>query len=100
MSDSVEFDGDQQVLAALKVLSWVREQRSQLNDMEADARAVVEESMGSAEVATVGGQVVATWKSGQTTRVDIALLRERFPEIAEICTVTKTTRPFRPQEPK
>ena len=46
------------------------------------------------------GNVLATWKTSQTSRIDTKTLRARYPEIADEITTKSTVRRFLPKKPK
>ena len=59
------------------------------------AQQAIQQVMGHAEIATVDGTEVATWRTSTRTTVDAKELRHQFPSIADKVTKTSTTRVFR-----
>jgi len=54
----------------------------------------VREALGDAEVGTIAGEVVVTWRDVVTTRIDSTRLRREHPEIAEKVTTSSHSRRF------
>lgn len=48
--------------------------------------------LGNAEIGLVGDKPAVTWKSQPDTRISPDLLREKYPEIAAECSITKPVR--------
>ncbi len=66
----------------------------QLEDKQRKAENEIKSAMGECEVATVAGVPVVTWKMSEWHRIDLDILRDVYPDIADDCTVTKPIRRF------
>lgn len=75
-------------LKALREAASVTDQRVKRTENALKAR------MRTAEVATVGGAPVLTWRSFESSRVSTRRLREELPDVAARFTETTTTRRF------
>lgn len=78
--------------------------RAEYADVATNAKAAMDEidaqvmaAMGDAEEATLGGQVVVTWKSTVRKTVDTKALRAEHPEVAAAYTVANESRRFLPK---
>lgn len=63
---------------------------AQIEDIEGKLKAAI----GKASNLVVDHKVIATWKASNTSRIDSKRLREEYPNIAETCTVTTSSRRF------
>ena len=99
MSDSkVELDDLRQSLA---MLAWTTQEKKKLKDrdkeltlLEDEAKEKIKEAMGDKTVGTLGGVPVVKYTNGTKTALDQALLKEKFPQIHEVCKTTKPNRVF------
>lgn len=74
----------------------LRDRENELKEIEAEALATIQEAMGTdVEEAEIDGAPVITWHKGSQRRVSQRLLKERFPEIYEVCKVPIETRTWR-----
>ena len=64
------------------------------------AVAMVKDYLGEADTAVVGQEVVATWKTSKSNRLDVKMLRAEEPDIAETYTKKGTSRRFLVKEGK
>lgn len=76
---------------------WAREQKARAEQVEKEAREQLEAFIGDHETATLDGRPVISWKwsNPKNGRVSVSMLREKFPDIAAICTTKEPTRSFR-----
>jgi len=89
--EPVSIDSIAPLVANLRQIRQAIKDRSEQRDyLENEIKA----AMGEHEAATVDGAVVATWKRTQSTRIDLDLLRDIYPEQADDCTVTHESRRF------
>lgn len=79
---------------------WARGKRDHYDQIANEARQQLEEFIGDNEIATLDGRPVITWKwsNPKNGRVSVKLLREKYPDIAAICTTKEPTRSFREAE--
>jgi putative phage-type endonuclease len=93
---SVELVGT--FVPALKARAQHKANIKQLEALVDQIDAEIMLAMGEAEVATIKGQTVATWKSSSRSTVDAKALREAHPDIAAEFTKTTESRRFLPKE--
>lgn len=78
----------------ISVLQYVKREREKLNDLEKEARSVVEEALGDAEVGKVGDRKVVTWKYRSRTALVQKKLKENFPSVYDACVEEQQVRYF------
>lgn len=64
------------------------------------AQAAVKEALGESDTAVVDQDVICTWRTQKTTRIDVTMLRAEDPDIAAAYSRTTTSRVLRVKEPK
>lgn len=77
-------------------LEWIQARRDELKDMEAEARAIIEELLPSVRtdgenakvVGLLDGKPYIEWKPTKSRRLNQAALKEGFPKVVEFCTDT------------
>ncbi len=67
---------------------------SELDKEATDIETEIKNQMKEAGIGTIGGKPVVTWKTSDTTRVDITLLKKMYPDIAKEVAKTTSTRRF------
>lgn len=77
------------------LLAWIKARRAELDEMESDARAAIEDTLGEAEIGELDGRHVVTWRHTTQRRISATVLRQRFPQVAEQCVVVAERREFR-----
>lgn len=71
-----------EVAKALDTLRSAREEMAKVKEIESSALATIQGYMGANEALDIGGQIVATWKSGKpVARLDSASLKAKMPDI-------------------
>ena len=85
---------DDEIRHAYAVLRHVAQERSQLADMETEAKAIIQERMGDDESLVLDGRQVITWKSRATTKFRTADFKAEHPELAEEFTARGSQRYF------
>jgi putative phage-type endonuclease len=90
---AVELDGDARdaALEWLHAKAFAAEAQRDVDRIENTLRT----TLGEAEVATIDGEPVATWKQQQARRIDTTALRDAHPAIADEFTTTTTGRVLR-----
>jgi len=78
----------------IEVLKWAKARRKEIDDIEREARDVIENALGDNEAGTVDGDVVVTWKTGKRRALNQKALKENHPEIVEEFTDTTVVRRF------
>lgn len=88
----VELDG---LAGAIDELRDVRAELAEIEARRDRLENMVKDAIGNrGEFGTIGGDVVASWRKQLSKRIDTALLREKYPEIAEECTTETSSRRF------
>jgi putative phage-type endonuclease len=91
---------DREAIATTEALNAIAELRSlkvelkELEQRKDDLETVVKTVMQDAERLHQSGQVLATWKTSSSSRVDLRRLRAEYPEAAAACAVETTSRRF------
>ena len=88
---------------AVSVLQFVERERAkmaererELKEIEAEAVAEIQEALGkNVEEASIDGAPVVSWRKGSQMRLNQRLLKERFPEIYEVCKTPVETRTWK-----
>jgi hypothetical protein len=80
------------VAESVAIMRACQSRISDLKEVMAQHRAVIEEKMGSEEVGTVDGDPVISWKTYKQRRLNQAILGLSYPEILELCKETTETR--------
>jgi hypothetical protein len=65
-----------------------------LEQEEEHLKLAVQLHMQDGEQLMDGDSVLATWRSSSSSRLDLATLRQRYPEQAAECTVASVSRRF------
>lgn len=78
--------------AQIAILRHVKAKRLELSELEANARAAVEEALGEDEEGTLDGVTVIRWSRQKRTSLNQKLLKELHPEIAAECMDTVEVR--------
>lgn len=99
MSDSkVELDDLRQSLA---MLAWTTQEKKKLKDrdkelslLEDEAKEKIKEAMGEKTIGTLGGVPVVKYTNGTKRVLNQSLLKEKFPQIHEICKEDQPNRVF------
>lgn len=75
-------EASDEVAKALDTLRSAREEMAKVKEIESSALATIQGYMGTNESLGIGGQIVATWKSGKpVARLDSASLKAKMPDI-------------------
>ena len=82
------------MLESIRQLAAVRAQLKALETEEEHLKLAVQLHMQDGEQLCDGDSVLATWKSSSSSRLDLATLRQRYPEQAAECTVASVSRRF------
>lgn len=78
----------------IEILRAVKQEKARLADIEAAARAAVEEALGGDEVGELDGREVIRWKHIKSNRLDQKLLEKLYPEAAAECRAVVESRRF------
>ena len=81
-----------EVRGHVEILQACKRREAELKEMAEQARAVIEEAMGPNEVGELDGQVVLTWRTYKQRRLNQRYLKEKFPEVRELCMETSEYR--------
>lgn len=99
MNESADADGGavelDEMVSVLSYLREVIERQKHYTKLRENAEAMVKSAMGDAEIGTVAGESVVTYKSTKRISVSHKDLVEHFPEVAMVCQRTSTVRTFR-----
>lgn len=71
--------------AQVAILRHVKQKRAELAELEANARAAVEEALGEDTEGTLDGKTVIKWSRSKRTSLNQKLLKELYPVIAAEC---------------
>lgn len=82
----------------VEILRHVKAEQSRLKEIEAAARAMIEDAIGDDEVGTVDGKVVVTFKHIKSNRLDQGLLKSLHPDVYEDCKAVGESRAFKVAE--
>ena len=75
-------EASDEVAKALDTLRSAREEMAKVKEIESSSLATIQGFMGANEALDIGGQIVATWKSGKpVARLDSASLKAKMPDI-------------------
>lgn len=91
--ERVSLSGD--AAKAVEVLAEARAARREAEAMERAAKAVIANELGSAEIGTVDGEPVVTFRSQETHRIDLDRLRATHPRAAKRFEKTTSSRVMR-----
>lgn len=83
------------VRGSVELLKWAKAQQAKLKEVEANARAAIEEKMGEAEIGTLDGEDVISWSHFKKRQLDQKALREKHPELVEEYTNLVESRQFK-----
>ncbi len=86
------------VRAQVEILQFCRSERAKLaariDELEAGAKAAIQEAMGGDDTGTLDGATVITWKTSKRTSLDQKLLKSLHPEVFAECMATSEVRRF------
>lgn len=86
------------VRAQIELLTYCRNERAKLaariDELEASAKATIQEALGEQETGVLDGIPVVTWKTTKRTSLDQKLLKSLHPEVYEECKSTTEVRRF------
>jgi putative phage-type endonuclease len=92
---------DEDTAGWMRILLAAREAKKASEAAATEALVHVQAAMGDATtLIDEDGEPLATWRPRTTNRVDLDLLRQTHPQIAEACTRPTSTRVFLPVIPK
>jgi len=80
--------------AQVEILKWAKSRKKEIADVEASARAAIEEALGDNEAGTVDGELAVTWKAQKRRALNQKALKEEHPELVESYYETTETRRF------
>jgi predicted phage-related endonuclease len=80
--------------AQVEILRWCKMKAAELKELEAGAKAVIQEALGDQELGHIDGTPVVAWKSHKRTAVDQAYFKKTFAEVHAECLVTTEVRRF------
>lgn len=84
--------------AQIEILQYCRAQRAELaariDELEASAKAAIQEALGDNDTGTIDGHTVITWKTTKRTALDQQLLKKLHPDAYEECRTTTEIRRF------
>jgi predicted phage-related endonuclease len=86
---------DRTAQRALRELRALRAQKDEIDIKIKDRERKLKEAMGAHEEATVGGVIVATWKTSIRQALSQTLLKKGYPEVAAECMVQSEVRTFK-----
>lgn len=99
MNEAADADGGavelDEMVAVLSYLREVTARQKHYSELRKNAEAMVKAAMGDAEIGTVAGESVVTYKTTKRISVSHKDLVEHFPEVALVCQQTSTIRTFR-----
>lgn len=76
-------------------LRRLRARQDRLASERVDLEHAIKAALGECESGTIDGVEVVTWRRAKRAAVSLALVRERFPEVAAECTEMTEVRPLR-----
>ncbi|UGU31379.1 hypothetical protein LT350_33705 [Mycolicibacterium smegmatis] len=86
------------VRAQVELLQYCRNERAKLaariDELEACAKAAIQEAMGDQEIGVLDGVPLITWKTTKRTSLDQKLLKALHPDVFEECKSTTEVRRF------
>lgn len=86
------------VRAQFEILTYCRNERAKLaariDELEASAKAAIQEALGADDIGLLDGIPVVTWKTSKRTSLDQKLLKSLHPEVYEECKSTTEVRRF------
>lgn len=85
--------------AQIEILRMCKRRKSDLKELEDNARGAVEEAMGEADTGTLDGEVAITWKRHKRRSLDQKALAAAHPETVEEFRTTTEVRKFEVMEP-
>lgn len=81
------------VRAQVEILQYVKTQQARLKEIEAGARAMIEEALGGNEIGKLDNRTVVTWKHIKSYKLNQSYLKHKFPAIhAECCEISESRR--------
>ena len=90
-----------EIVEAVSELDRIKSEIADLEEIKKRHEATIKAYMEDAAVLEdEAGNVLATWKTSQTSRIDTKALRACYPEIADEITTKSTIRRFLPKKPK
>jgi predicted phage-related endonuclease len=82
------------VRAEVELLRWCKARKKEIADVEATARARVEEALGEDESGTLDDELAITWRHSKRTSLDQKMLAKLWPEAYAECKTTSAVRRF------
>jgi predicted phage-related endonuclease len=80
--------------AQVELLRWARARKTEIADVERQARDAVEAALGDNEAGTIDGELAVTWRTQKVRRLNQKALKEHEPEIVARYTDTNEQRRF------
>lgn len=78
----------------VEALRWCKARRAEIEEIEAAAKAAVQDALGDNDTGTIDGDTVVVWKSHKRTQLDQAYLKKTFPQVHSECLITSEVRRF------
>lgn len=91
VSDVVELD---ELASTVEALRKVKARIGKLEREEAKYTKAIKDALGDASAGLVGGEKVVSWATVERRNVSVALLKEKYADVAEKCVVTTKVRTF------
>ena len=83
----------------IDILRWTKTRKKELNEIESNARAAVEDAMGDADEGLLDDEPAISWKSYKKRQLDQKALKEDHPELVEEFVQLTEVRRFEVLEP-
>lgn len=78
----------------VELLRYCKIKHGELKDLEANAKAAIQQALGDSEVGTMNDKIIVTWKSHKRRSLDQSALKQSHPEIYEEYITTSEVRRF------
>lgn len=80
--------------AQIEILRWCKAKRAEMSEMEATAKAAIQEAMGDDDTGTLDGDTAITWKTHKRVALDQRYLKKTFPDVYAECQTASEVRRF------
>lgn len=99
--ETIELKHNQKFVDAIVKLNRLALEWKEMETEYEKLEQLCKEQMGTAAIATIGGDPACTWKTQSDARIDVKMLRSKYPVIADECTdKNRTKRVFLLKQPK
>lgn len=98
--DGQQLDATEEIRAAVERLRALKDQAKELIALEETLKLGIATYLGVRSELMWQGQKIASWKTQGSSRIDIDMLRDKYPDVAAACSVQSTQRVMRLHNPK